>query len=62
MTDSQSECQHLKVMPTFDEGAARGLSASEVRRRWPRFEGVCPDCGQRGVIYASYMHYLAGDY
>jgi len=48
---------------TFDEEAAKGLSASEVRRRWPRMHGLCPKgCGFNGIAYASYAHYIFGDW
>ena len=57
---------------TFDEEAARGLSSDEVRRRWPRgwfWDGApCPlGCGygvgsNGSIYYASFMHYLAGDW
>jgi hypothetical protein len=52
---------------TFDEAAARELAAAqasvEVRKRWPRLRGECPKgCGFRGIAYASYAHYLMGDW
>lgn len=48
---------------TFDEEAAKGLDAYEVRKRWPRHYGVCPrGCGFTGIAYASYMHYISGDW
>lgn len=58
---SQDECDHPK-MASFDESEANGMLASEVRQRWPRGSGVCPDCGMNGIFYASYLHYLAGDW
>jgi hypothetical protein len=37
--------------------------ASEIRRRWPRLHGNCPKgCGFHGIAYASYEHYIAGDW
>lgn len=37
--------------------------AAEVRRRWPRLMGDCPKgCGFHGIAYASYFHYIAGDW
>ena len=56
------ECEHASVMPSFDEEAARGKSSTEVRKMWPRFFGICPDCGQQYILYASYSHYLMGDW
>lgn len=36
---------------------------SVIRKRWPRLDGVCPKgCGYRGIAYASYAHYLYGDW
>jgi hypothetical protein len=38
-------------------------AVSEIRKRWPRLVGPCPKgCGFDGIGYASYMHYLMGDY
>lgn len=35
----------------------------EIRKRWPRLDGVCPKgCGYVGIAYASYAHYLYGDW
>lgn len=50
----------------FDE-ADIGLGASEVQKRWPRgfftAEKPCPlGCDFRGIYYASYAHYIAGDW
>jgi hypothetical protein len=48
---------------TFDELAARGLGAVEIRRRWPRLDGECPlGCGYRGIFYASMAHVVFGDW
>lgn len=59
---ASNKCTHPKCTPAFDEEAAKGLDAAEIQRRWPRFDGVCPDCGERMIIYASFMQYIAGDY
>ena len=57
------ECEHPKLKdPPFDETAARGLSSNEVRKRWPRVEEECPDCGARVVLYASFSHFIHGDW
>lgn len=48
--------------PPFDEEAARGLSSTEIQRRWPRWVGRCPGCGQVLIRYASALHYVAGDW
>lgn len=49
-------------LPIFDEEAARGLDAHDVRRHWPRFDGTCAVCGWNGIAYASNMHYISGDW
>jgi hypothetical protein len=56
------ECIHPGCVPSFDEKAAEGLEADEVRRRWPRFQGKCPACEQLVIVYASVAHYIAGDW
>jgi hypothetical protein len=61
---SHTDCDHGI---TFDEEAYKGLGPNEVRKRWPRgwFTETkpCPKgCGYRGIYYASYMHYIAGDW
>lgn len=55
-------CGHLAALPPFDEQAATGLSVAEVRRRWPRFFGACPDCGGQVIAYASAAHFAMGDW
>lgn len=46
----------------FDAEAAKGLSADEVRRRWPRVDDRCPVCGGMTIVYASFEHFLSGDW
>lgn len=37
--------------------------SSKIRKRWPRLDGLCPKgCGYRGIAYASYSHYIYGDW
>jgi hypothetical protein len=56
-------CHHPSLpKPAFDEAVARGLDASEVRRRWPRVFGTCHDCGTTVILYASLAHYVAGNW
>lgn len=55
-------CEHPKTIPAFDAAAALGLSSREVKRKWPRFFGNCPDCGEQVIGYASFEHYLSGDW
>ncbi len=56
------ECKHEEVTPAFDAAAARGCDPYIVRDRWPRFEGKCPSCGEQLIMYASYEHYIRGDW
>ena len=58
----EEACTHFRIRPKFDEMASIGLSPAEVRKRWPRGYGECPDCGVSVIWYASYMHYIAGDW
>lgn len=58
----EEECKHSKVMPSFDEKAAENLTEVEVRTRWPRFMGVCPDCQKHLILYASVEHQVYGDW
>jgi len=44
------------------EEEANKLSSFEIRKRYPRFDGVCPDCNQQVIVYASMHQYIAGDY
>jgi hypothetical protein len=62
MVEDPDACKHPKCLPEFDQTAAMGLSAPEVQKRWPRFWGVCPDCGVRLVMYASAEHCIMGDW
>ena len=58
-----SECDHPRLpTPHFDEEAARDMEAHEIRKRWPRTWGTCPDCGAGMILYASFAHYIYGDY
>ena len=57
-------CEHAKVMPNYDDKDFDGLDEFEIRRRFPRFHGECPDCGARLIrvlriafwLHATSMH------
>jgi hypothetical protein len=35
----------------------------QIRKIWPRLDGPCPKgCGYSGIAYASYAHYIYGDW
>lgn len=39
------------------------VSTADVRKRWPRLFGKCPKgCGFDGIGYASFGHYIYGDW
>jgi len=47
----------------FNWGLAQHMSSWQVRQKYPRLSGPCPKgCGFSGVSYASYLHYIAGDW
>ncbi len=56
------DCTHEGAKVEFDADAARGMSVAEIRKRWPRFMGNCPDCGAQLIKYASWLHYSFGDW
>ena len=56
------DCKHPKCMPKWDEKACEGKTAAWVREHFPRFAGVCPDCGVQLIMYASEAQYICGDY
>lgn len=56
------ECVCDIPSPHFDAEAAKGMTADEVREKFPRSYGQCSKCGATGVAYASFEHYLAGDW
>lgn len=57
---SPEDCK-CHVLP-FDEEAAKTMTASEVRVRYPRFFGRCSSCGYYGIAYSSFAHYIYGDW
>jgi hypothetical protein len=60
--ENKNKCLHSKCEPEFDEKACENLSAAEVQHRYPRFDGICPDCGEHLIMYKNTLHYLMGDY
>jgi hypothetical protein len=57
-------CPHSKCMPQYDSEKVKkeNMSPERVRELYPRFCGQCPDCGEQLIQYASFEHYLAGDW
>jgi hypothetical protein len=58
----KENCSHIKVIPVFDLEDSKSLSSEEVKRKYPRFSGICPDCGCNVILYESFEHYIAGDW
>ncbi|MEY5060325.1 MAG: hypothetical protein RIS45_246 [Planctomycetota bacterium] len=48
--------------PAFDYDACRGMSAEDVRSMYPRHTVQCSRCGATTIRYASFLHYIAGDW
>lgn len=53
------KCNHGIV---FDAEACKGLTASEIRKKFPRFNGYCAACGYDGIYYVSFQHYIYGNW
>lgn len=53
------ECDHGVV---FDPVEASGLTTAEIRDRWPRGWGCSKGCGYKGISYASFEHFICGDW
>ena len=51
------------LMPPQPENSDSNDQVTLIRKRWPRLDGKCPKgCGYVGIYYASFIHYIAGDY
>ena len=60
MTDpKEPECDHGIA---FDVDAAKSMTVAEIRKTFPRHFGKCAKCGWEGIYYASYSHYVYGDW
>ncbi len=61
MDEARKECDHGIVFDKDD--AAKIRNPYVVRERYPRLMGKCPKgCGFEGIGYASFEHYIAGDW
>ncbi len=58
----KKNCTHAKCMPEFNEEEAEKMTAKQIREKYPRFQGICPDCGEQLIMYASTKQYIYGDY
>lgn len=52
--------------PNLDPAVAFVMGSpahNQIRKLWPRLSGPCPKgCGFNGIAYASYAHYIYGDW
>lgn len=78
VSENASKCTHgvkfdpveaqlmLEAHPAEDSAAGFVMgspAASVIRKKWPRLMGKCPlGCGYVGIAYASYEHYIMGDW
>lgn len=60
----KAHCPHSPLMKKvkFDPVAARNMTVEEIHEKFPRLDEVCPDCGEKVIVYASAEHYIAGDW
>ena len=63
VTTVRGHCACGRAMPpvAFDARDAN-LDADVVRQRWPRLHWHCPARGGMAIVYASPLHYIAGDW
>lgn len=57
-----ANCEHKNINVPYDPVEAKNMTAEEIKLKFPRFWGNCPDCGQPMIAYASFEHYIAGDW
>jgi len=55
-------CLHKKHIPKFNKKAAKNLSVADIRKRWPRYFGKCSECNEGVILYASWAHFVYGDW
>lgn len=57
-------CKHPSLpQPVFDEEDALRINDTyEIRKKYPRLVAHCPDCDATVILYASWAHYIMGDY
>lgn len=60
--NEKPECDH-GIKFDKEDCVRNHLTAKEVREKYPRLNGACPkNCGFSGIGYASFAHYLWGDW
>lgn len=59
----ESRCSHPGLaQPKFDEEMAKGMTVEQIRKHFPRGYEWCHDCQSNVILYASYAHYIYGDW
>ena len=56
------DCPHTPHLPRFNVDACAKQTAKQARASYPRFDGVCTQCGQHVTLYASMDHYQRGEW
>jgi hypothetical protein len=60
---NHQDCNHGVFFDEIEYRKDPNISVAEIRKKWPRGFGLCPKgCGFNGIAYASYLHYIAGDW
>lgn len=59
---NHAKCEHPQCWPKYDSEDAKNMTPDQVRAKYPRFDGYCPDCNAHLILYASFEHYIAGDW
>lgn len=60
-----SECECGATLPetvVYDPVQSRGMSAAQIQKEYPRKMITCSACGSTVMRYASFAHYVAGDW
>ena len=60
--DGSVGCKHENLPVKYDSADCAGKGDAYVRKNYPRFYGPCPDCGENMIGYASFEHFVAGDW
>lgn len=60
---SHVNCDHGVVFDEEEYKSIPNMTSEQVKAKWPRGFGICPKgCGFEGIAYASFLHYIAGDW
>ncbi len=60
--EDKENCKHEKVPEPFFDETNINHSSDIIKQIYPRIVEKCPDCGSTVIKYASFMHYIAGDW